>query len=260
MSYEDKTNREFFETLKSYLDNAEGYMSKIIDNVILILINRRMGKHDGVDEKRIESFSNYVKCILSDLYEDYVNRIGSQNHVVEDIEYIGSGFTSIAFRVGDNVIKIGKNGFGISSRNLDSIYQVPIYIRESREVGNNIHFIVEVAPFVDTTNITYEDSYRAYSNIRSLGYVWNDPKEENLGRIISIGGCKIGGIKYFPQQQYKKGDLVVIDLEDIAYVGEETSDIILEEIATGSHNKNVYIFENRYIKDKEGKKLLKNFH
>ena len=51
--------------------------------------------------------------------------------------------------------------------------------------------------------------------------------------------------------KYKKGDLVVIDLDDIAYVGEETSDIILEEISMMSYNRNVYRFETRYIEEKE---------
>ena len=107
---------------------------------------------------------------------------------------------------------------------------------------------------MDTKNITLEDVYNAYSNIRNLGYIWNDPKEENVGRIINVEGCKIGDKKYLPQYQYKKGDLVVIDLEDIAYVGEETDDIVLTEITYSSYNRNVYRFETRNMEEKKQRK------
>lgn len=251
MSYEDQNFKELFDALKKQFYNEDEYISEIIDNSILILTNRRSNTNDNIDLHKVENFSKYVKYILKDIYEDYINRTKSKKTIIEDIEYIGSGFTFITFRVGDNVIKFGKSESAIINKRLDSIYQVPTYIRESYEVGNKIYFRVEVSPYVDTTNITYEDAYKAYSNIRSLGYIWNDPKEENLGRIIGVNGCKIGGKEYLPQYKYKKGDLVVIDLDDIAYVGEETSDIILEEISMMSYNRNVYRFETRYIQEKE---------
>lgn len=258
MSYQSRKIRELFESLKVYSDNKDIYISKIIENVMFILINRRAVKTDNLDKRRIESFSNYIKDILNQLYEDYIERKGSKNNVGQDIEYVGLGFTFITFRVGDNVIKFGKSEQTIPPTTLESRYQVPLYIRESYEITNRIHFRVEVAPYVDTSNITYEDLYKTYSNIRDLGYIWNDPKEENMGRIINVDGCKIGGKTYLPSQQLKKGDLVLIDLDDIAYVGEETSDIILEEISTMSYNKNVYIFETRHMKEKGEKITNKN--
>ena len=195
-----------------------------------------------------------MKWILKELYEDYISRSGSKKNITEDIEYVGSGFTCITFRVGDNIIKLGKSNYENSPKKLESQYQVPIYVRGSYEIGNKAYLRVEIAPYVDTNNITYEDAYKAYSNIRNLGYIWNDPKEENIGRIINVDGCKIGGKKYVPKQQYKKGDLVLIDLDDIAYVGEETSDTVLEEIALMSYNSNVYKFETRYMEERRRKK------
>lgn len=255
---EDKKMRELFESLKKYSNNKEIYISKLVDNAIFYLINRRSKEDVQLDKQKIEKFSFYVKEIITDVYEDYIDRNKSNNIISSDIEYAGIGFTSITFRVGDNVIKLGKNEYGITPNSLDSIYQVPTYIRESYEIGDKTHFRLEVAPYVDTTNITYEDAYEAYSNIRDLGYIWNDPKEENLGRIIGIDGCKIRGKKYLPLHLYKKGDLVVIDLDDIAYVGEETSDIVLEEISLMSYNRNVYRFETRHMKEKEEQRINKN--
>ena len=258
MAYEDIKIRELIEKLKVYSNDKDKYISKIVDNVIFVLVNRRNLKQDKLDEKKLEKFSNYAKQILKDIYEDYVERKGTKNDLCEDIEYVGLGFRFITLRVGDLVLKIGKDDHTIPKQQLDSIYQVPIYIRESYEIGNRAHFRVEVSPYVDTKNITYEDTYKAYSNVRNLGYIWNDPKQENLGRIINVEGCKIGGKKYEPSKYLKKGDLVLIDLDDIAYVGEETSDTIMEEISMMSYNRNVYTFETRYMKEKEEKRVNKN--
>ena len=256
MYYEDKKIKELFESLKIYSDNKEMYISKIIENVIFVLSNRRVVKKIDLDERKIEDFSNYIKNILIELYEDYVTRKDSKNNIAQDIECVGLGFTFITFRVGDNVIKFGKSEQTLFPLKLNSPYQVPLYIRESYEIGDKVHFRVEVSPYVDTNNISYEDLYKTYSNIRDLGYIWNDPKEENMGRIIGVEGCNIGGKNYKPSTHLKKGDLVLIDLDDIAYVGKETSDIVLEEISMMSYNRNVYIFETRYMEEKKANKAL----
>lgn len=256
MSFEDKKIKELFDSLKSYSNNKEIYISKIIENVIFVLSNRRVINKPDLDENKIKEFSNYIKSILTELYEDYITRKDSKNNIAQDIEYIGLGFTFITFRVGDNVIKFGKSETPLSKLTLNSSYQVPFYLRESYEIGSRVNFRVEVCPYVETTNISYEDLYETYSNIRDLGYIWNDPKEENMGRIISVDGCKICGKTYLPSTQLKKGDLVLIDLDDIAYVGKETSDIILEEISMMSYNTNVYKFETRYMEEKRTNKIL----
>ena len=253
MSNEDKKFREIFEGLKEFSDDKKRYISEIINNAIVLLINRRNEKNDELNKEKIESLSNYMKWMLKELYKDYINRSGSKKNIIEDVEYIGSGFTCITFRVGDNIIKLGKSNYEVLPKKLDSKYQVPTYVRESYEIGPKKYLRVEIAPYVDTKNITYEDTYKAYSNIRDLGYIWNDPKEENIGRIISANGCKIGDKEYVPNQQYQKGDLVIIDLDDIAYVGEETSDIVLDEISYMSYNRNVYVFETRYMEEKRRK-------
>ena len=44
---------------------------------------------------------------------------------------------------------------------------------------------------------------------------------------------------------------MIIDLEDFAYVGEFTPDIILDEICYTAYNGNVYKFETRYISENQ---------
>lgn len=251
MSYEDEFFKEVFTKLKKYSDNKEKYISEMANTVIMLVIERRKQETDELDKEKIRSILNYAKWLLTELYNDYINRSESKNNVTEDLEYIGSGFKSITLRVGDNILKLGKHDYNFQGTRLDTKYQIPTYIRECYEIGKKIYLTVEVAPYVDIKNITAEDVYNTYSNIRDLGYIWNDPKEDNIGRIISVDGCKIGDKTYLPKHQYKKGDLVILDLEDIAYVGEETSDTVLEEISMMSYNRNVYNFEIRKIEEKK---------
>lgn len=243
--------KEIFEKIKNTDINGEKYISLLIDAVITILINRRNHKQDVYDNLKVESFAKYIKSILKDIYDDYISRSGNKNKACEDIEFIGLGFTFLTFRVGDNVIKIGKNEIGIKRPKLDSNLLIPIYFSESYQVSEKFYFNIEVAPFVDTSNISYDDVFKMYLNIRKLGYIWNDPKEENMGRVINISGCVINKKKYMPSHELKKGDLVVIDLQDMAYVGKVTDDIVLEEIATMSYNKDVYKFECKYIEEQK---------
>jgi len=249
MNNEEKHFRELFDKLQQYSSDKERYLSLMVDNIMLILTNRRIKKEDDLDDVKVDKFSEYIKSVLTDLYNDYLDRGEGSNNILEDIEYIGSGFTCIAFRVGDNVIKFGKSENAVFQNELESVYQIPTYVRESYEIGEHVHFRIEISPYVDTNNISSEDVYTVYKGIREVGYIWNDPKEENTGRIIGVSGCRIGGKRYLPARHYKKGDLVALDLDDIAYVGPETSDVVLEEISMMSYNRNVYKFENRYMEE-----------
>jgi hypothetical protein len=252
MSEEKKKTIEMFDKLKNDSNDKKMYIKKIVDTAIYFLNNRRLETNE-IDIQKLDDYSNYIKDIIEEIYDDYIERSKRENNIFEDIVFVDYGFTTITFKVGDNVIKLGKSDHDFSPIKFDTIYKVPTYIREGYNVGDNIYFRVEVSLYVDTTNITYEDSYEAYKNIRKLGYIWNDPKEENIGRIINASGCKIKGKRYLPKYQYNKGDLVIIDLEDIAYVGSVTSDIIMDEITYSSYNSNVYIFENRYIEELKNK-------
>ena len=84
----------------------------------------------------------------------------------------------------------------------------------------------------------FNEGKRWYFYNRNLG--WNDPKRENVGRIIQ--DIEHNG------HYYKTGDLVIIDF---AYVGEITPEEVLAEIAWTSYNSKTYEYEMRYIREKE---------
>lgn len=251
MSYEDEIFREVFSNLKQYSNDSDKYMSEMVDNAVNLVIERRKKETDQIDNEKVIPILEHSKWILKELYEDYVTRSGSENNISDDIEYIGSGFKSITLRVGDIILKLSKHDYKSSGLPFDSKYKVPTYLEEEYEIGNKTYLGIEVASYVDVKGVSFDDVFSLYSNIRGLGYIWNDPKEENAGRIINVDGCRIGGKVYLPKYQYEKGDLVVLDSEDMAYVGEETSELILEEISMMSYNRNVYTFETKCMEKKK---------
>ena len=164
--------------------------------------------------------------------------LGANN---EQIEFIDSGHSSLAFKLNDKVIKIGKMNSDYNKYKKDFSCAVPLFFDICYKIGEREYYTMQVCPYVDTQNISNEDLYDVYCSLRKLGYIWNDPTTENVGKIIEDFD--------FQGKHYSKGDLVLIDLEDIAYVGEVTPDIVLDEISYMSYNRNVYKFETRYMEE-----------
>ena len=125
-------------------------------------------------------------------------------------------------------------------KNLPGI--VPILYNSSYKVDDQEYYSIQISPLVEITQMEEEEVYGAYKKLRSVGYIWNDPLSENMGRMMTDFD--------YDGHHCKKGDIVIIDLEDLAYVGETISDEVLDEIATMSYNKNTYAFEMRYTEEK----------
>ena len=161
----------------------------------------------------------------------------------EKIHYLGCGHTSLAFQIGDKVLKIGKTDNNYEMRHKKNFQcLIPVFYQDSFQVGEREFYTLQLTPMVDTSFIEEEDVYGTYKNLRDLGYIWNDPTPSNTGRILSDFD--------YDGRSYKKGDLVIIDLEDIAYVGEDTSDEIMEELSISSYNGKAYLYEERYWREK----------
>ncbi len=230
-----KDYNDLFKQLKIYKDNEE-YLNNFIELIKSILYERTSFVKNSDNNQLREEFFDKLKDIFKDIFKD--------KNMSDNIEYLSSGHTALAFKIGDNVLKIGKTNYTGKQQEFDCL--IPILLDKSFKVDNREYYTIQLSPYVDTSNITEDDLYSSYKRLRDLGYIWNDPTPENLGRIIS----DIETDKF----SYKKGDLVIIDLEDLAYVGEVTPDIVLDEIAFSSYNSRTYRYETRYIAEK-GKKL-----
>ena len=221
-----KEYKESFDSIKEHKEPTE-YLKELINLICKVLLERdRFVKNSDNDEARVEFFKLLLEKI-KETYQEYQNRNPEAHDITQDIEFIGAGHTSLAFRIGDVVLKVGKEKDNWTSRLMEK-YQnlpgvVPVFYNHSHMVAEHEYYSIQITPLVDTSHIEEEEVYGAYKKLRTAGYIWNDPLPENMGKIMTDFD--------FNGRHYQKGDIVVIDLEDMAYVGETISDDVLDEIS-----------------------------
>ena len=231
---EEKKYKELFNKLKSIKDKKE-YLDELIKLIEQILYERTWFVKNSSNSDLRKKFFDFLKLKIEELSKE------------SDIEFIGCGHTSLAFKIGDIVIKVGKEDNNhMQKRNYSYDCLIPVFFNQYFKVDEKEYYTIQISPLVSIDNITEEELYETYKRLRNYGYIWNDPTFDNVGRIIK--DIEFNG------HLYKKGDIVILDLEDLAYVGEETPDIVLEEIAIAGYNQKTYVYETRYIEEKKSKK------
>jgi len=231
-----------FDSLKQY-SNEKDYLDHLTLFIKDVMYERTVFVPNSDNDSIRDDFYKKLRDKLESIYHTYK----SDKSIEEDIQFAGCGHTSLAFRIGDVVFKIGKKRSSLSPKKNDFSCLIPVFYQSITPVGEKEFYEVQVTPYVNTYDISEEDVYSAYKSLRKCGYIWNDPTFDNTGRIEKDFS--------FEGREYHAGDLVIIDLEDLAYVGEETSDEILEEISMMSYNRKTYQFEMRYIEEKSQKMM-----
>lgn len=240
----EQQNRELFLLLRQYKDD-EMFLEKLVELIKKILYERdNFVKNSDNQLERDETFNN-IKQKIKEVFELYKNN-NPDITMVDTISFVGCGRTSLAFKIGNEVLKVGKSDNDYyKNRKYNYSCVIPIIFKESYKVAEKEYYTLVITPLVYTDNIVEEEVYDAYKRLRDLGYIWNDPKIGNIGKIM----CDYN----YDGVEYKAGDIVIIDIEDFAYVGEETPEEVLDEITYFSYNKNTYIYEMRYIEEKKNK-------
>ena len=224
------------------INDADEYIHELTEAIKELFMERTSFVKNSDNNKARDEFFKLLEFRIRKLYVFNM----CEGKPADNIEFIGTGHTSLAFRIGDEVLKIGKtdiNGSRRQTLRFDCL--LPLSVDECYQVGENEYYTIMVSPFVDTNDISEENLYEVYKALRDKGYIWNDPRPDNAGRLIR--DYEVNDVTH------KKGDLVIIDLEDLAYVGEITPDIVLEELAISSYNSRTYGFETRYIEEKARK-------
>lgn len=144
---------------------------------------------------------------------------------ISDIKFLKAGSYSSAFSIGDKVIKLGEKR--VTEQFPNNPYIVAPLLRRKINIGNSMFFI-EVVEKVDTSNkdITEEELYKLYKNVRNLGLMWNDVAKRNVGRLLKDNIIHWQG-NLAPSDKalgldskrgtiiLKKGDLVILDADFI---------------------------------------------
>ena len=219
------------------IDTIINHSTKLLD--LKYILNQYEVSKDKIDmiNKRIRNNNKLVSeeilstAVSRDLKDDIINKSisiitdelkNNENVNYEDICILSkNGAYSTAYQIGDKVLKIGKKREVFVKQNNKRFLQ-PLYREEILDKDNvDYLFCIEINELVDTKNITKEDVYLIYKELRDCGLVWTDCKEENIGRLLKDNKVYFKGIDRVDknavgynndnEEILKKGDLVIID-------------------------------------------------
>lgn len=231
------------EILNKYIDKNP---SRFIDGIL----NKTFFGHTSSKYKNLQEL---VLLIIQDICKNEKKEISAT-------QYIKAGSYSAAFSIGDKVIKIGKK------RNTEKFpnnpYIVAPLLRKKIDIDNQV-FYIEVVEKVDTSNkdITEEDMYNLYKNVRDLGLMWNDVAIRNVGRLLKDNIIHWQG-NLSPSDKaleldnkrgtiiLNKGDLVILDADFIYDENEENKSYASNSLPLQRK------FEKRYQEEIKTKELV----
>ena len=203
---------------------------------LMDMVNMIISKNKNLVSDEIITAMFDFKLVENDIIRKTVSFIVKELSENENIDYNDicllskNGAYSIVYQIGDKVLKIGRRREVFTKKNNKRFLQ-PLYRDEILDKDElDFLFCIEITERVDTTNITKEDVYQIYKELRSQGLIWTDCKEDNIGRLLKDNKVYFRGIDKVDKvatgylndidEILKKGDLVIID-NDYIYDEEE---------------------------------------
>lgn len=198
-------NKDCVGKINSYIDNNR---NKVILSIMYIL------------EKRFEIKDSTITDVISLIVDDVVK---NENTKYSDIKMTSGGYSIVIF-VKDKVIKLGKERGTLRFAN--NAYIVKPILRKILK-NNEDACLIEITQRVDYAyDITNEQLYELYKNIRKLGLIWTDVDKKNVGKLLNDNEI-YWRFDMEPSNQIlnldrtkgdfilKKGELVVLDADFI---------------------------------------------
>lgn len=194
-----------------------------------------------------------------------VDEIANNENVdISDIEYITTGAFTDVYKLGNTVIKFGKNRLTDKIPYHKRILQ-PLIRRKVSSGINDLY--IEISEYVQTDNsITDDDAYLIYKELRNDGIIWIDAKRENLGRLEKNNIAhfneplyvKNETVGYIPETLYgneplQKGDLVIIDTDFLF----REDDFDVTHLDSRINTEFYRVCEQRYQEEKNNKIINK---
>lgn len=180
----------------------------------------------SADILKIEKLMLPIKVLIKEL-------LLKTNTKIEDIEYKGSGSYKDFYKIGNLGIKSGKE---FISKKIPSHPRFLKPFMRKEIIEDNF---LEVYKYVDTNvQITEEDVYTVYKELREDGIIWLDPRIANIGVLKEDNTTNINAeeikvkeesihftLKNENKKTYKKGDLIILDVSAAVY----EEDFILDD-------------------------------
>lgn len=212
-------------------------------------------KMTGIKSRFLDSITKYgLTKIVDEIAQN-------ENVDIADIEHIGRGTLTNVYKLGNKVIKFGKNRFTDKIPYHKRILQ-PLLRRKILDGSKDLY--IEISEYLPPDNlITDEDAYLIYKELRDSGIIWLDAKKENLGKLQKDNIAhfnehlyvKNETVGYIPEtikedKPLHKGDLVILDTDFL--FREQDFDVKLLDSRV---NTQFYeICEQRYQEEKNLKK------
>lgn len=207
--------QEKMEIEEDLLVRTNEYINAHIDLIIREYINRGF-KYIGILDVDDPVFLSILGKIFTEL-------LIAENVNLSDTEMILGGSYSCVYKIGTKVLKIGKKRQVFELKNnkrfLPSILRKELLVKGPDE--NKFIITLEITEFVNTSNITEDDVYLIFKELRSEGLLWTDPRIDNIGKLNRPNQIFFPGmdsvsheVQNYYSNEYdilKKGDLVIID-------------------------------------------------
>lgn len=228
---------------KELNNKLKNYINKNKDKIIYEILYDSIGiEKENIDkEKILDSIKIIIDELMDNEKEEYCN-----------IEKLGDGCFSNAYLIGTKVLKMGiKRECFLMPNN--KRFLKPLFRKEIKsEINKEVLLCMEITEKVDTKNITRDDLYKVYKELREEGYVWLDATEKNIGRLIRKNKIyfndlnpTMDAINYETtcDEELEAGELVILDND---FIVKEDENIKFE-------NLTIYDLELRYQEEKSKK-------
>lgn len=191
-----------------------------------------------------------------------VDEIANNENVdISDIEYIATGSLADVYKLGNKVIKFGRNRLTDKIPYHKRILQ-PLIRRKVLSGFKDLY--IEISEYIQPdSSITDEDAYLVYKELRDDGIIWLDAKRENLGRLEKDNIAhfneplyvKNETIGYIPEtlnedEPLQKGELVIIDTDFLFREKDFDATFLDRRVNTDFYQ----ICEQRYQEERNSKK------
>lgn len=253
-------------------------MKQIIDcsDIELLITTDLLGKLKQLDPKMFKEVRSDIVCKMTGIKHKFmdstilygltsiVDEIAeNENTDISALEYIGTGTLANVYKLGNKVIKFGKNRLTDKIPYHRRILQ-PLIRRKVLSGFRDLY--IEISEYIQPDNlITDEDAYLIYKELRDDGIIWLDAKRENLGRLEKDNIAhfceplyvKNETVGYIPEtlrqdKPLKKGDLVIIDTDFLFREKDFDVTLLDRRINTDFYQ----ICEQRYQEERISKKNI----
>lgn len=197
--------------MKQYNNFVNTNPSKLIYGMII------NGYNLSLEEVKEENIYLTIKTIIEEVMK-------YENVNYSDIEYIGCGGSTTVYSIGNKVLKIGdvRNNFIIDN---NKRFLKPLLRTNIDKInGEGILGCIEVVEKVDTKGIEEKHAYKLYKELKKSGYLWIDPRFNNVGRLMRKNKIYFNDLnpvkeainyKTDNEIELNKGRLVILDNEYI---------------------------------------------